>query len=74
MKIPYPANIYVVNALRMAIIELETTIKTCGELNYPETKLSLDAKNYFAKQSREAQEIIAELMTHIKDINTSENF
>ncbi len=68
MKIPYPANIYVMNALRTAIAELERTIKTCGELVHPETKLTQDAKSYFEKQGNEAKEIISKLNDQIRAI------
>ena len=70
MRIPYPANIYVANAIKSAINELENTVKRCGELVHPDAKLTPSAKAYFEKQGAEAQKIITELHLQIADITS----
>lgn len=69
MKIPYPANIYTIKALREAIKELESTIKTCGGLATEDTKINDRAKAYFKRQGEEAEVIINQLDKIIKGIN-----
>lgn len=69
IKIPYPANIYVIDALRVAIKELENTVKQCGGLVHPETKITPKAKEYFERQGKEAEELIAQLHKTIQGIH-----
>lgn len=68
MKIPYPANLYVINTLKSAIGDLEKSIKSCGELQHPETKLPQKTKDYFEKKGAEDEKLIAELRKIMQEI------
>lgn len=65
MNIPYPANIYVIDALKKAIADLENTIKTCGELADINTRMTQETKDYFKRMSAESERVIIELHRQI---------